>query len=105
VRTILFLDWERGCIGTQREQRSLAKGSHEQCQASESLSEASWYGKFNDRLDGNLSVSIFVMGTSPSEANDSLKLGQPFREIAGFEGSTIVDYKRLFKFWYIDSFL
>jgi hypothetical protein len=33
-------------------------------------------------MDGTFSVSIFIMGTSPSEVNDLLKLGKSFREIA-----------------------
>jgi hypothetical protein len=62
-------------------------------------------GNSYDRLDGTFSVSIFMMGTSPSEVNDLLKLGKSFREIAEFESSTFVGYKRLSKFWCIDSFL
>ena len=61
--------------------------------------------KWHDRPEGRFGVSVLMMGTSPNEVSALLKLGESFREIAVFEGSTIVGYKRLFKFWYIDSFL
>jgi hypothetical protein len=55
-------------------------------------------GNSYDRPDGTFSVSIFMMGASPSAVNDLLKLGKSLREIAAFESSTIVGYKRLLSF-------
>jgi hypothetical protein len=39
-----------------------------------------------DRLDGPFGISMLVMGTSTSEADDLLKLGEMLREVFGHEG-------------------